>query len=150
MAIFNREDARTVLPQLEKMITDLEKKSAEIKTWLNEQADYVVEQGTSGTWTYIKWNSGRIEAWGTVSKSCAITTTSAPYGGYRTSEEIAWDIPNGIFTSTPVYVTATKSGANSARLMNIHATSSTQLAGYLSSAESTTVTVAISFYVVQI
>lgn len=25
--------------------------------------DYVVEQGTSGIWTYRKWNGGRYEAW---------------------------------------------------------------------------------------
>lgn len=27
-------------------------------------ADYVVEQGTSGIWTYRKWNSGIAEIWG--------------------------------------------------------------------------------------
>lgn len=26
--------------------------------------DYIVEQGTSGIWTYCKWNSGRAELWG--------------------------------------------------------------------------------------
>jgi hypothetical protein len=26
--------------------------------------DYIVEQGTSGIWTYRKWNSGRAECWG--------------------------------------------------------------------------------------
>lgn len=34
-------------------------------------ADYVVEQGTSGIWTYRKWNSGLAECWG------IYTTTSA-------------------------------------------------------------------------
>ena len=29
-----------------------------------ELADYVVEQGTSGIWTYRKWNSGVSECWG--------------------------------------------------------------------------------------
>jgi hypothetical protein len=27
-------------------------------------ADYVVEQDTSGNWTYRKWNSGIVELWG--------------------------------------------------------------------------------------
>jgi hypothetical protein len=27
--------------------------------------EYVVEQGTSGAWTYCKWSSGRVELWGT-------------------------------------------------------------------------------------
>lgn len=28
------------------------------------QADWIVEQGTEGIWTYRKWNSGFAEAWG--------------------------------------------------------------------------------------
>lgn len=28
------------------------------------KADYIVEQGTSGNWTYRKWNSGIAECWG--------------------------------------------------------------------------------------
>lgn len=31
---------------------------------LNLIADYVVERGTSGIWTYRKWNSGIAECWG--------------------------------------------------------------------------------------
>lgn len=27
------------------------------------KADYVVEQGTSGNWSYTKWNSGKLECW---------------------------------------------------------------------------------------
>ena len=27
-------------------------------------ADYIIEQGTSGAWTYRKWNSGIAECWG--------------------------------------------------------------------------------------
>lgn len=34
--------------------------------------DYIVEQGTSGIWTYRKWNSGVAECWG----STAATTVS--------------------------------------------------------------------------
>lgn len=38
-------------------------------------ADYVVEEGTSGKWTYRKWASGVAEAWGTVT----ITLTNDAY-----------------------------------------------------------------------
>ena len=31
--------------------------------------DYVVEQGTSGVWSYRKWNNGRMEVYGTASQS---------------------------------------------------------------------------------
>ena len=30
----------------------------------NKEIDYIVEQGTSGIWTYRKWNSGLAEYWG--------------------------------------------------------------------------------------
>lgn len=48
-------------------------------------ADYVVEQGTSGKWTYRKWNSGIGECWGIFSTD-NITVSSAwgqvYYGGW--------------------------------------------------------------------
>lgn len=112
-------------------------------------ASVVEEEGTSGNWTYRKWSNGKIEAWGTGSKSVACTTSSAPYGGYRTADEITWSIPSGIFTATPNYVFGMKNGANAFKLMNLRATSTTQLAGYFSSAASETNTVTMCFYVVQ-
>lgn len=39
-------------------------KVKEIAEKLGFIADYVVEQGTSGIWTYRKWNSGIAECWG--------------------------------------------------------------------------------------
>jgi hypothetical protein len=41
----------------------------------NNTADYVVAQGTSGIWTYRKWNSGVAECWGSYSGNIAITKT---------------------------------------------------------------------------
>lgn len=35
--------------------------------------DYIVEQGTSGIWTYRKWNSGIAECWGETTKNFSIT-----------------------------------------------------------------------------
>lgn len=32
-------------------------------------ADYIVQRGTSGIWTYRKWNSGDAECWGTVTST---------------------------------------------------------------------------------
>lgn len=37
--------------------------------------DYVVEQGTSGIWTYRKWNSGVAECWGIHTMTSAATKT---------------------------------------------------------------------------
>ena len=38
--------------------------------------DYVVEQGTSGYWTYRKWDSGIAEMWFNGSTTVAIATTA--------------------------------------------------------------------------
>ena len=45
-------------------------------TWdeLRKLSDYVIEQGTSGIWTYRKWASGIAECWGTNSINTAIST----------------------------------------------------------------------------
>ena len=40
------------------------------------KVDYVVEEGTSGIWTYRKWNSGIAECWGTYSNTISASTTS--------------------------------------------------------------------------
>lgn len=39
----------------------------------NPLADFVVEQGMSGIWTYKKWNSGTVECWGNVSVNPTVT-----------------------------------------------------------------------------
>lgn len=44
--------------------------------------DYIVEQGTSGIWTYRKWNSGVAECWGLDSASFAMTTQIGSSGHY--------------------------------------------------------------------
>ena len=47
--------------------------------WMEERpADYVVAQGTSGIWTYQKWNSGKIELWTeSISHTVAFSTISS-------------------------------------------------------------------------
>lgn len=44
-------------------------------------ADYIVEQGTSGIWTYRKWASGVAECWGSEQKN--ITDETCPISGFR-------------------------------------------------------------------
>lgn len=50
-----------------------------------DATDYIVEQGTSGSWTYRKWNSGIAECWGT-HKNIVVQGTatygSIIYAGY--------------------------------------------------------------------
>ena len=37
-----------------------------VKAYVDRAKDFVVEQGTSGIWTYRKWNSGIAECWGSL------------------------------------------------------------------------------------
>lgn len=61
-------------------------------------ADYVVEQGKSGTWTYRKWESGVAECWGayTVSLESMDTGISGVSGR---SGKIT--LPSGLFSGKP-------------------------------------------------
>lgn len=60
--------------------------------------DYIVEQGTSGIWTYRKWNSGVAECWGTDEKSTAVASA---WGNNYTSAQLATSYPTGLFLSAP-------------------------------------------------
>ena len=51
-------------------------------------ADFTVEVGTNGIWTYRKWDSGVLEAW-TTGEFSFEATPSALMGGYYTSYSIA-------------------------------------------------------------
>ena len=86
----------------------------DLKNILNEvlpsepvEADYVVEQGTSGIWTYRKWKSGIAECWGTQSGT---TTLNTQWGSTYISGVISINFPT-LFVSDPVIsVFNTKTG----------------------------------------
>lgn len=61
--------------------------------------DYVVEHGTSGIWTYRKWNSGIAECWGNIAVSNVACTISV--GGWYRTEVISPGSYPIQFTSTP-------------------------------------------------
>ena len=60
-------------------------------------ADYVVEQGTSGIWTYRKWNSGLSECFGGLNVSP--TSPSSEGSLYFKSVGVAY--PTGLFLEKP-------------------------------------------------
>lgn len=66
---------------------------------LQNQVDYIVEQGTSGIWTYRKWNSGIAECWGTY--SWTVTSWSA-WGNLYESNNSYVNYPTGLFSSKPI------------------------------------------------
>lgn len=67
-----------------------------------DYGDYVLEQGTSGIWTYRKWASGVSECWG--DKSCGdIAVTSAWGALFEGSNMGGIAYPSGLFVSQPVF-----------------------------------------------
>ena len=74
---------------------------AESKASSNE-VDYIVEQGTSGIWTYRKWNSGISECWGTISWS--ITSWTAWGSVYYSTYSSQIDYPTNLFINIPTRV----------------------------------------------
>ena len=72
-------------------------------------SDWVVEQGTSGIWTYRKWNSGIAECWGTKEKSITGVSKTAPFSGYCYSFG-SINYPSDLFNSTPTGVVSCRTG----------------------------------------
>lgn len=82
-------------------------------------ADYVVEQGTSGIWTYEKWNSGILKCYGKEVKTLT-SASSAWQGGYSCGTQMI-DVP---FMLSAIYGNATAQHANVAYMANVVATGS--------------------------
>ena len=70
-------------------------------TWVDEAADYVVEHGTSGHWTYEKWNSGVCKAWYYESFNYQPSFTQQATGIYSHSDWTSRTInlPSGLFST---------------------------------------------------
>jgi len=68
-----------------------------------DEVDYITVKGTNGDWYYEKYASGKVEAWGTVTKSSISYSAS---GNLYRSTDLAIAIPSGIFSETPTFVEA--------------------------------------------
>lgn len=82
-------------------------------------ADYIVEQGKSGIWTYRKWASGVAECWGQPSKSVASNGTFLGGNAYSTY----FALPSGLFTSVDMANANPMVGSNYAIPAYINTTS---------------------------
>lgn len=78
-------------------------------------ADHIVEEGTSGNWTYRKWSSGIAECWGTHSWSVSSWTQwGAQSGIYYSTYSGRISYPTSLFNSTPaIMFSGTFSGSDS-------------------------------------
>lgn len=78
----------------------------------NVNKDFVVEQGTSGVWTYRKWNSGVAECWcrQAISKSGAWVNWSG--GIYLDSwAGTSYSFPSGLFNAVPTFTMTMESSS---------------------------------------
>lgn len=71
--------------------------SATINLNGNALKDFVVDQGTSGAWTYRKWNNGTAECWGTLNGTLSPYTTINGFSAYEGSVSF----PSRLFTAVP-------------------------------------------------
>lgn len=103
-----------------------------------EFADWVIEQGTNGSWKYRKWHSGKVEAWARWNVGdVACTIAASTFGGYR-SGSLSFAIPSGIFTAAP-FAVGIKSYSQGAWLVSLMAASSTSISALFGCSVSTTV-----------
>lgn len=122
----------------------------DLKAWIDKvtnalKADYIVEQGTSGDWTYRKWNSGKIEAWGSQSYGSLVGVVwASPI--YYTSQTV--NIPNGIFSATPTHAFATAIG-NQWTVVGTVISDSTSVSVRLIKPISSAQTASVALYVVK-
>ena len=91
--------------------------------------DYVLDQGTSGIWTYRKWAGGVAECWGEVTVNTAITEKLGAMA-FAITPYFTW--PSGLFSAAPKNIYA--SSVTTAPLLPIARTaegSSTRVRMYL-------------------
>ena len=60
---------------LRNLVQGIKNALQEAKDYSDARGDYIVEEGTSGIWTYRKWASGIAECWGIYSYNTAISST---------------------------------------------------------------------------
>lgn len=107
--------------------------------------DFVTDEGTSGSWRYRKWNSGKIEAWFEGSFNCAASTTAR---GALYYSNWSLTIPSAIgFTSAPNTLIGNTGDSETVIAVNGAATSATAMSGkvwrYASSSSALSITARI-------
>ena len=109
-------------------------------------ADYIVEQGTSGIWTYRKWNSGLAECWSTQSWASKAITTTYGHGYYAAADTIS--LPSGLFTTVSNVQATSRDTAGYGTWFNVTNVSTSSVVGYMYSVSSVTTGCSLSLYVV--
>jgi len=71
--------------------------------------DQVIEEGTSGIWTYRKWKSGIAECWGKTERTLTIDQAWGSMYGTRTAQVVKENFPTGLFIAKPNITVSTVS-----------------------------------------
>lgn len=103
----------------------------------------IVEQGTSGIWTYRKWSDGTAECWGLTSYTSHAMTQQSGNGYY--SQE-TYNLPSGLFTSIN-NATGSKTGSGGLVTISFYTATTGYLGYYCICTSSLTVTFGIFFNV---
>ena len=110
------------------------------------QADWIIEQTTSGIWTYRKWNSGIAECWGkenNTSVSLSAWGSTGLYSGNLGS--VSW--PSELFIEAPlIYITLGVTGGNGWLTRNTGANASVSGTRYVISPNSSLSAVNVHTY----
>lgn len=104
--------------------------------------DYVVEQGTTGGWSWRKWNSGTTEAW--ASGLSLGSQTGSNWVSPIKYKDLTPPLPSGVFTNTPT-VTMTSAG-NQWWVVDAYATSSTSMSARFATLASSAQTIYVNVY----
>lgn len=106
-------------------------------------ADYVIEEGTSGVWNYRKWHSGKVEAWTTKDFASTSWTTWASPVRYM---DKTLTFPSGLFPSNSTPALIATSCSNQYWVVGCTVTSATQATLRIASVSSTAMQTTIRFY----
>ena len=84
------------------------------------ERDYIVEQGTSGNWTYRKWSSGIAECWGLFTGSSVNYAT----GGLGYLHKVEFEYPFTFANSSTIPTAIVKYGSGLASIVTFTSTNS--------------------------
>lgn len=106
--------------------SNLQRLNATVYVGGTQMKDFIKEQGTSSSWYYRKWNSGKIEAWRTYNAGSQTPSQWVAGSWYYKDIDIA--IPSGIFSSAPNHTVATNNGSDYQYMVHVaRATSATNI-----------------------
>ena len=107
---------------------------SEVATIISDMADYVIEQGTSGIWTYKKWNSGTCEIWGRWEETLTNYATWNDMYSYSGSMK---QLPFTVYDAVPTYSAKVANGyVCGCSLLHAYANPLTEIGLYASASAS--------------